>query len=325
LKRVRIIVLGAGGIGGVIGGRLLQHGHQVVLIARGEHLRTIQTTGLRLEDPDETITLRIAAAGSPSDISFQPDDVVVLATKTQDASAALLQLREVAPSTIPVVCATNGVESERLSARLFHNTYAMNVMMPTAFLEPGVVQVISAPIGGALDVGRFPSGVDDVTAELAGMLNRSQFVSHARSDIMRAKYRKLIMNCSNAVEAACGQRGDASAELMRRISNEAETVLLAANIDVATEDEEAPKRNLMVYRPIHGMHRGGGSTWQSLVTGRSVETDYLNGEIVLLGAIHGVPTPVNSLLQRTMRTMATERQDPQSVDAAALLGTLADS
>jgi 2-dehydropantoate 2-reductase len=322
---VRVIVLGAGGIGGVIGGRLLQHGHQVVLIARGEHLRTIQTTGLRLEDPDETIILRIAAVGSPSEISFQPDDVVVLATKTQDASAALLQLREVAPSNIPVVCATNGVESERLCARLFHNTYGMNVMMPTAFLEPGVVQVISAPIGGALDVGRFPSGVDDVTAELAGMLNRSQFVSHARPDIMRAKYRKLIMNCSNAVEAACGQRGDASAELMRRITNEAETVLVAANIDVATEDEEAPKRNLMVYRPINGMHRGGGSTWQSLVTGRSVETDYLNGEIVLLGAIHGVATPVNSLLQRIMRTMAADQQNPQSVDASALLESVADS
>jgi 2-dehydropantoate 2-reductase len=319
---VRVVVLGAGGVGGVIGGRLHQHGHDVVLIARGKHLETVQRHGLRLEDPDHTVNLDVSAVGSPADVVFRPDDVVVLATKTQDASTALAQLRNVAPSTLPVICATNGVEAERIAARLLPNVYAMNVMMPTAFLEPGIVQVISAPIAGALDLGRFPTGVDDVTVELATKLTGSQFVSNSRGDVMRAKYRKLIMNCANSVEAACGHTSDASQQLIERITEEAESVLRAAEIDVATAQEEAAKRDLMVYRPINGKHRGGGSTWQSLATGRSAETDFLNGEIVLLGHIHGVETPANALLQHVIAVLVASTGQPQSVDAAMLLARL---
>jgi 2-dehydropantoate 2-reductase len=321
---MRVIVLGAGGIGGVIGGRLHQHGHEVVLIARGEHLHKIQSSGLRLEDPDHSVTLAMTAVGSPQEINFRSDDVVLLATKTQDAAVALGQLRSIAPSGTPVVCATNGVEAERLAARYFSNVYAMNVMMPTAFLEPGIVQVISAPIGGALDVGRFPEGKDALSLHLSNVLSGSQFVSQARPDVMRAKYRKLIMNCANAVEAACGLESTASAELIRRLSAEAETVLAAAGIDVATEAEEAGKRDLMVYRPINGKHRGGGSTWQSLATGRPAETDYLNGEIVLIGTLHHMPTPANSLMQRVMWELAQHNARPHSVDAELLLSELND-
>jgi len=58
-------------------------------------------------------------------------------------------------------------------------------------------------------------------------------------------------------------------------------------------------------RPIGDQARGGGSTWQSLERrAGSVETDYLNGEIVLLGRQHGVPTPANALLQRLMADAA---------------------
>jgi 2-dehydropantoate 2-reductase len=62
---------------------------------------------------------------------------------------------------------------------------------------------------------------------------------------------------------------------------------------------------------IEGVGRGGGSTWQSLARGAgSVEADYLNGEIALLGRLHGVPTPVNDLMQRLVAEFARERRAP---------------
>lgn len=62
------------------------------------------------------------------------------------------------------------------------------------------------------------------------------------------------------------------------------------------------------------------SSWQSLARqSRSIETDYLNGEIVLLGRLHGVPTPVNDLLQRTARVAAREGISPGSMTVEALL------
>ena len=317
---MRVVILGAGGIGGVIGGRLHQHraGHglEVVLIARGPHLTAIQQNGLRVEDPDTTVTVQVPAVGHPSDIVWTGEEVVLLATKTHDASVALSDLAATAPPTITVVCATNGVEAERLALRLFANVLALNVMMPTAFLVPGVVQVISAPIGGSLDVGRYPAGSSPVAEALAGHLRGAQFVSEERSDIMRAKYRKLVMNTANAVEAACGRSG--SGALIASVAREAESVLEAAGVDVASEAEEAAKREMMVYRPVGGQHRGGGSTWQSLVTGRPVETDFLNGEIVLLGREFGVPTPLNEALQLVMRRMVSEGLAPGSIPASSI-------
>ena len=50
-------------------------------------------------------------------------------------------------------------------------------------------------------------------------------------------------------------------------------------------------------RPVHGASHAMSSTWQSLQRGSGIETDYLNGEIVLLGRLHGVPTPVNADIQ----------------------------
>ena len=102
---MRFVVLGAGAIGGVVGGRLAQHGHDVVLIARGAHYEAIRDNGLRIESPDEATTLRIPVVDGPSGISWSSDDVLLLATKTQDTEAALDALASVAPRTLPILCA----------------------------------------------------------------------------------------------------------------------------------------------------------------------------------------------------------------------------
>jgi 2-dehydropantoate 2-reductase len=90
--------------------------------------------------------------------------------------------------------------------------------------------------------------------------------------------------------------------------------LRAAGIDVASRDEDLVRRgDLVTMGQIEGHPRTGGSTWQSLERGLgSVETDYLNGEIVLLGRRLGIPTPVNEVLQTTMWEAAREKRPPGS-------------
>jgi 2-dehydropantoate 2-reductase len=318
---VRLVILGSGGVGGVIGGRLFQAGHDVLLVARGAHREVIARHGLRIEDPDAQTALPIPVVGSPSEISYTSHDVVILATKTQDANTALEDLRLHAPTSIPIVCATNGVEAERIAMRRFRHVYALNVMMPTAFLEPGVVQVISAPISGGLDIGRYPSGIDELTTKLANAFSGATFSSDPLPDIMRFKYRKLVLNTANAVEALCDP-SPATTSLINMAAEEAERVFRVANLAVATVEEQEPKRALMVYRPINGKRRGGGSTWQSVMKGGSIETDYLNGEVVLLGRQHEVPTPINEGLQQAMHDLMRNGEAPGSRDAAALIHSL---
>ncbi len=313
---MRFVIYGAGAVGGVIGGRLHQHGHEVVLIARGDHLRAIERSGLRIESPEDAATLRIPAVAHPSEIELRDGDAVILAVKSQDTGGALAALAAVAPGGVPVVCAQNGVENERAALRLFGDVYGVHVMLPAAHLEPGLVQASSAPVTGMLDVGRFPSGSDETAHELAAAFNASTFDSRSLAGVMRWKYRKLIMNLGNAVEALI-ETGPGHDESADRAEEEGEACLNAAGIDFASREEDRVRRgDLLQLRPIGGRERGGGSSWQSLARGSgTIEVDYLNGEIVLLGRLHGFATPVNELLQRLANRWAAERRAPATMPA----------
>ena len=320
-----MVVLGAGGIGGAIGARLHQAGYDVALVARGAHGETIRRHGLAFVTPEEQVTLRIPAYSHPDELTWRDDDIVVLAAKSQDTEAAARDL-VAAAGPVPVVSAQNGVANERTLARWFDGVHGMCVMMPTAHLEPGVVQAHSAAATGILDLGRYPEGTDRVDEEVAAALRASRFECVARPDIMRWKYRKLLANLGNAVQALCGAVSDtdeAAGEVLARLRGEAEAVLAAAGIDPVTEAEDKQRRgDHLQLREISGRSRAGGSTWQSLARGSGVETDFLNGEIALLGRLHGVPTSANATLQTLMREAAARGAGPGSMTTAELLGAL---
>ncbi len=183
-----------------------------------------------------------------------------------------------------MVCAQNGVENERIALRRFAHVHAICVMLPAEHLEPGVVAAASAPVSGLLDVGSYPGGLDDVDRAVAAVLADSTFESVPRPDVMRWKYRKLLMNLANSVEALC-EPGDDADELSRRARREGSAVLATAGFDVASIEEDRDRRG---NRLTPRLARGGGSTWQSLrrATG-SLESDYLNGEITLQARLHG--------------------------------------
>ncbi|MFI5040831.1 MAG: ketopantoate reductase C-terminal domain-containing protein, partial [Acidimicrobiales bacterium] len=129
--------------------------------------------------------------------------------------------------------------------------------------------------------------------------------------VMRWKYTKLLSNLANAVDAACGPAGCASV-LVTRATEEAVACYEAAGLESVEPVEAARRRSTLSLRPVGGQRRGGGSSSQSLsrATG-TIEADWLNGEIVLLGRLHGVPTPVNALLQRTANRLARGAAAPE--------------
>ena len=313
---MRVVVFGAGAVGGVIAGRLFEHGNEVVAIARGAHFEAVHDNGLTLVDPDNKVTLPMPVVDDPARIDWRDDDVVVVTTKTQDSAGALSALAAAAGRGVPVVCVQNGVENERIALRRFEHVYAICVMLPAEHLEPGVVAASSAPITGLLDVGRYPAGLDDTAHAVAAVLSGATFESIPRPDVMRWKYAKLLMNLGNAVEALCAPGDDANL-LARHARSEGGAVLRAAGIDAATIEEDRERRG---ERLTPRLARGGGSTWQSLRRGTgALETDYLNGEITLLARIHGVSSPVNAVLQSAANDAAQRLLAPGSLHASDLL------
>ena len=308
---VRWLVYGAGAVGGVVGGRLAEAGHDVVLVARGAHAAAMRRDGLRIDSPAGSVTLPLPVVTHPREAGVTEGDVVLLAMKSQDTVAALEALRDAAPPATPVVCLQNGVDNERQALRRFPHVYGVCVMCPTGHLEPGVVEAYSSPCTGILDVGRYPAGVDEAAERVAEVFRAATFSSEARLDIARWKWAKLLTNLGNAVEALCGPDARAS-RLAGLVRDEGVACLRAAGIDAASPEEDAARRaDLLDVRPVGGRRRGGGSSWQSLQRqAGAIETDHLNGEIVLLGRLHAVPTPANALVQRLANEAAAAATPP---------------
>lgn len=320
---VRFVIYGAGAIGGVLGARLHDHGHDVALIARGLQFEAIRDHGLRIESSDGSSVVTVPVISHPADLDFRPDDVILLTMKSQDTAPALRVLAATVDRDVPVGCVQNGVENERAALRLFPHVFSVTVMCPASHLTPGVVQAFSAPITGILDIGCFPGGTDEVAERIAKAFRGSGFDSEVRTDILRWKYRKLLTNLGNAIEAVCGT-GARRGPIGELVTREGELCLRTAGIDFASDAEDAARRgDLLTVRPIGDQARPGGSSWQSLYRrSGSIETDYLNGEIVLLGRIHGVPTPANQLLQHLATQMALDGTPPGAFPPEEFLARL---
>ncbi|WP_159671143.1 ketopantoate reductase family protein [Streptomyces mexicanus] len=327
---MRYIIIGAGAVGGVIGGRLAQSGREVVLVARGAHLAALRADGLRLRVPEGELTQRLPAVAGPEELGvLRADDVLVLAVKTQDTEAALaawgpapVEDGTTAAESLPLLCAQNGVEGQRRALRRFRHVYGVCVWLPASHVEPGVVSAAGTPLTGVLHLGRYPHGTDDTLRRIAADLDRAHFEAPVVADVARWQYAKLLSNLANAIEAVSGPlESEAARALYDRVRAEGEAVLDAAGVAYASDGEQKEARgDKVTLVPLAGTPRGGGSSWQSLARGTgSIEADHLNGEIVLLGRLHGVPTPLNELLQRLADAFAREHRAAGSLPVAELV------
>ena len=279
---MRYVIIGAGAVGGTIGGRLAQSGHDVVLVARGSHLNALRDNGLRMLTPDGEVTSPIPAVDGPAALGeLRPDDVLVLAVKSQDTAAAVADWAAApvvgggaAGDRLPLVCAQNGVANERMATRLFDAVYGLCVWLPATHLEPGVVVSHTAPTSGILTLGRYPHGSDPTVHRIGAELSRSRFDAPVVDDVMRWKYGKLLKNLGNAVDALLGQQAprDAVARIRDRCDDEGRAVLAAAGIAFTGEQERreqqgdrnerrghprrAARRRIHVAEPDEGQSRG---------------------------------------------------------------------
>jgi len=321
---MRFIVYGVGAIGGTLAAKLGASGAEVAGTARGAQLEALRRDGLLLRTPSGETRHRFPVVAHPGELALRPDDIVLLAVKSQDTVAALEALGEAGAREQAIVCAQNGVSNEREALRRFANVYAMLVVMPATFIRAGEVAAFGAPHAGLFDIGRYPSGTDATVTGIVDALNAADFAAFAQQQPMHSKYGKLLMNLGNVVDAAAGDT-EQNNDLLKRARAEGEAVLRAAGIafsDMGPDNER--RRRLMQVRKVEGAERVGSSSAQSLARGAgSIETDYLNGEIVLLGRLHGVPTPVNEGLCRLGRLLLAQRRPAGSLSLAEIESIIA--
>lgn len=315
----RYIIFGAGSVGGLLGARLRLAGQEVVLVVRGAHRDAIVKHGLRLRTATTEDLVHLPVVSEVAEVTFRSDDRIVLAMKTQDVARALQEAAFVAPPGISIICAQNGIESERLALRLFERVYGIYVYVLAVLSEAGIVSCYSLPGLGILDIGRYPHGLDDEATAIAADFQAAGFDSIGRADIMKWKRGKLLLNTSNPIHAACAAAAGTQ-DIVTRARQEGEACFNAAHLDfISIEEVNRRAKEVHLQNSVGGRPYPGGSTPQGLARGAATsEVDFLNGEVVLLGRKHGVRTPVNSALQALMRDMVRTGARPGSLSAEEL-------
>ncbi|MFC5675928.1 ketopantoate reductase family protein [Aeromicrobium endophyticum] len=326
----RYVIIGGGAIGGALAAQLVPAGHDVVLVARGEHGRVVAEHGLTVRRPNGVDVVEIAVAVSSAEVRLRPSDVLVLATKAQDAEAALVEWAWQpvggggVAADLPIVTFQNGLATEDLALRRFSRVYGATIAIAASFTTPGeIVSPSLPPAVGAIWVGRYPSGLDDLARSLVDDLVGAGFHVTAVDDVRQAKAAKLLGNVGNGLDLLDGDDA-ARAEARAVLKEEAAVVLGAAGLLSPADAPDLSATPLKVL-PVDGHVGGRLSTWQSFARGASSEVDYLNGEIVLLARRAGLSAPLNERLQRLLGDATADRTLDALVPQAAAAGSFSAS
>jgi 2-dehydropantoate 2-reductase len=336
----RYVIVGAGAIGGTVGGVLARAGIPTVLVARGRHVEILAANGLTLTTPDGVFRTPVSAVSRPEDMRLTRHDVLVFTTKTQQLDAALPEWVDqpvhgpdgvvgIAGDLLPVLTALNGVAAEEKALRYFRQVFGVCVWLPAVHLEPGEVIVRSWPVVGQFHIGRWPAPLrtpddDEFLQRLAQRWIPAGIRVNPVEDVAPWKYNKLLSNLGNAVGALSVDGADIT-QVVTALRHEGEYVLRHAGIEFTSfEVSTAARVDGPTPRAVPGSDTGASnSTWQSLSrnTG-NVETDYFNGEIVRIAHQHGITAPLNAALARASRDAIRNQLGPSPFSAAQLLELL---
>ena len=168
--KLRIVIYGAGAIGGVLGGLLAFSGTPVIMIGRTNNVDAIRKNGLKLFTTAGTHLVQLPAVTAPGKIGFNPTDVVFLCVKGQDTDSAVRELSAVVQD-VPVFCFQNGVRNEEIVNKYYPRVYGVMVKAGAVFIRDGEVESRSNP-PGRLVIGRYPEGTDALVESVAVRLRR---------------------------------------------------------------------------------------------------------------------------------------------------------
>ncbi len=305
---MKIAVFGAGAVGCYFGGLLARGGHDVELIGRRRHVEAIERDGLDLETGASR--QRIAVRASTEAGAARGARLVLCCVKSADTEAAGRALAPHLDAAATVVSMQNGVDNAtRLQSGLAQPVVAAAVYVAVEMAGPGHVrhhgrgELVIAPSARAQEiVSAFADAGVAVTVA---------------ADIDAALWEKLAINCAyNALSAVTGSSygplfGDPEAlTMMHAVVDECAAVARAMGIALPATTWAA------VERIGRTMPTQVSSTAHDLARGHPSEVDHLNGVVVQLGRIRGVPTPVNHTLHTLVKLLEARPRPPAGVRRA---------
>lgn len=303
---MRVLVMGSGAIGGYYGGLLCQHGHDVVFVARGEHLAALRERGLELRQAGSATRLSpVTAVATPAEAGAG-FDLVLFTVKTYDTAAAIEGLRPAVGPATAVLTLQNGVESSDLLGAAFgaERVLAGTTRISTTLAEPGVI-LQQNPLT-ALVIGELTGVVTPRVEMLAAAFREAGVEVTVSRDILVEVWNKFLMLAPHAsITSACDapvgpiRETPEGRALYRTMIAEAVAVGRALGIALAADTEQR------ILDFIDALPPGGKTSMQIGFERRQrVELEQLTGTIVRRGRALGVPTPAFDTLYAVLTVRA---------------------
>ena len=299
---MRIAVMGAGGVGGTLGGLLAQAGHEVSIIARGAHLDAIRRNGLSLNGACGDLNVTVAATDDPSEIG--PVDLVLFTVKTYHNAQAIPAIRPLVGPSTAVLTLQNGVES----AQQITSVVGEGHVLPGAYWtpghieSPGFISVVSQP---SLNFGEVSERAGLPVSEILSALGEAGVKASVAVDPTLMLWDKFVPFCALAgVTSASRTRikrlilFPEGRELFHSAIREGEAVARAKGVAL---EANLIERSESFFDNLPWDYQT--SLHKDFDNGRPTEIDALNGAIVRLGREVGVPTPVHSFLYAVLRPL----------------------
>lgn len=298
---MQIVVVGAGGVGSVYGGKLSAR-HDVTLVARLDHVRAVQEHGLRIEGQ---VSGTYSVKATTRLESLAPDSLILVTTKVNDSAAAMAPVVPLLHPSVTILCVQNGLYSERI-VRDLAGDRATTLRAITQFggtlRSPGVVVDVVA--------GYTLIEQHERAAAVAAVLTECGLDGRVTPDMKREMWRKGIFNCViNPITAIVGTAvGGIAAPglvpLKRLVIDECVAVARADGVEFDIDF-------LTVIDELYGALTNLASTRQDLLRGRKTEIDYLNGAVVSLGEQYGIDCPANRALTTIIKGL--EKQAGETI------------
>ncbi len=298
---MKIVMFGAGGVGGYFGGRLAQAGCDVSFVARGAHLAAIQRDGLRILSPkgDAHVT-GVRASASPAELGVA--DVVFLTVKMYDVDTAASLLRPLLGPQSMVVTLQNGVEAPDMVARRAgrEHTAAGVAYVAAVIAQPGVIKHTALD---ALIVGELDGAMSPRLLALRDAASHAGFAFTASPRIQAdlwSKFARLSVfsGMTGALRAPLGVLR-AEPGLMQMIERAVDEALAVGRAMGVPLGDDVRQEVFAMYRNMPAQAKS--SLLEDLERGKPLELPWLSGAVVRLGAAAGVPTPTHAQLELLLR------------------------
>jgi 2-dehydropantoate 2-reductase len=294
-QRPRVVIVGAGAMGGLFGALLAEGGLEVTLVDLWrEHIEAIRAHGLRLVGYGGNRAIPVGATTDATEIAAA--DVVLFQCKAFANEAAAASVKHLLTGRTVAVSFQNGLGNEEVLAGVLGADNVLGGLTAQGALveAPGVVRNF-----GDLPtyVGELGGGISGRATALAEAFTRHGLPTHASADIRRDKWKKLFGNVG--LSALSGATDLASVDIVAvpelratvfRAVGEAAAVARASGIDIG--DEEAQEVLQRLIDPAGGgTGNSKSSLYADLARRRRTEVDTIYGVVAELGRRHGVPTP----------------------------------